>query len=273
MQSQFDPIPLNHRAVITISGTDRKNFLQGLITNNIEKISQQEALYAALLSPQGKYLHDFFISESGDTLFLDCERERLPDLFRRLMMYKLRADVEITDCSDNYSILATSNMSNAALVSCPDPRLSEMGFRSIHDVYEHKASDQYNMLRLIHGLPEGSRDFDIDRTLILEGNLEQLNGVDFDKGCYVGQEVTARMKHRANLKKRLLPIKVDGPLPERGTVITDENGKKIGDIRSGQDNMAIGYFRLAQMEFDKTYACGNAIVTPWQPDWLMKEEI
>ncbi|MCK5425302.1 MAG: folate-binding protein, partial [Emcibacter sp.] len=88
-------IPIKDRAVLTLSGTDRKKFLQGLITNNIEKIAENSALYAALLTPQGKYLHDFFISEVDDTLFLDCERDRLPDLLRRLMMYKLRADVEI----------------------------------------------------------------------------------------------------------------------------------------------------------------------------------
>lgn len=243
------------------------------MTNNVEKISGKYALYAALLSPQGKYLHDFFVSEANDTLYLDCEKDRLPDLLRRLMMYKLRAEVEITDCSDRYTVLATSHMTGEALVSYPDPRLSEMGFRSIHGARDDKAGDQYDTLRLGFGLPDGSRDFDVDRTLILEGNMEQLNGVDFDKGCYVGQEVTARMKHRASLKKRLLPVKVDGILPERGTEITNENGKKIGDIRSGRGNMAIGYFRLAHMEFNQTYTCGKAFVTPWRPDWLKDEGI
>jgi len=101
--------------------------------------------------------------------------------------------------------------------------------------------------------------------------MEKLNGVDFEKGCYVGQEVTARMKHRASLKKRLLPVRLDGDLPARGTEISDETGKKIGDIRSGRNDMAIGYFRLAHLEFDKIYTCGNAFVTPWQPDWLTEE--
>lgn len=273
MQSQYYSIPLSDRAVLTISGPGRKSFLQGLITNNVEKISGNSALYAALLTPQGKYLHDFFISEAGDTLYLDCERDRLPDLLRRLMIYKLRAEVDITDCSDKYIVLATSNRLMEALVSYADPRHSEMGFRSVHAALDDQTDDQYDKLRLALGLPDGSRDFDVDRTLILEGNVEQLNGVDFDKGCYVGQEVTARMKHRASLKKRLLPVKLNGDLPERGTEIINETGKKIGDIRSGQGNMAIGYFRLAHMKFGKTYACGSAFVTPWRPDWLKEEEI
>ncbi len=261
-------IPIKDRAVLTLSGTDRKKFLQGLITNNIEKIAENSALYAALLTPQGKYLHDFFISEVDDTLFLDCERDRLPDLLRRLMMYKLRADVEITDCSEKYSVFATANKPTNAVISYPDPRCSEMGYRSIQMASVGKPDNHYDLLRLKLGLPDGSLDFDVDRTLILEGNLEELNGVDFEKGCYVGQEVTARMKHRASLKKRLLPVILDGALPVRGTEITDENGRKIGDIRSGRDNMAIGYFRLAHIEFDKTYTCGDAYVTPWRPDWL-----
>lgn len=261
-------IPIKDRAVLTLSGTDRKKFLQGLITNNIEKIAENSVLYAALLTPQGKYLHDFFISEVDDTLFLDCERDRLPDLLRRLMMYKLRADVEIADCSEKYSVFATANKPTDAVISYQDPRCSEMGYRSIQTASVEKPDNHYDLLRLKHGLPDGSLDFDVDRTLILEGNLEELNGVDFEKGCYVGQEVTARMKHRSSLKKRLLPVILDGVLPEHGTEITDENGKKIGDIRSGRDNMAIGYFRLAHIEFDKTYTCGDAYVTPWRPDWL-----
>lgn len=259
---------LINRSVITITGPDRAKFLQGLITNNSENISGHSALYAALLSPQGKYLHDFFISEVGDTLYLDCEKSRLPDLFRRLMMYKLRAEVEIKDCTKEYSVLASSEIPDDAIVSYADPRHPGMGFRSIQTIADDGTDNQYDILRLSHGLPDGSRDFDVDRTLILEGNMEELNGVDFEKGCYVGQEVTARMKHRASLKKRLLPVKIDGELPERGTEIIDETGKKIGDIRSGQDHMAMGYFRLAHMEFDKAYICGNTKVTPWRPDWL-----
>jgi folate-binding protein YgfZ len=150
-----------------------------------------------------------------------------------------------------------------------------MGYRIIKAKAEDSATPSeignYDLRRLTLGLPDGSRDFDVDKTLVLEGNLEELHGVDFEKGCYVGQEVTARMKYRASLKKRLLPITVDGPLPDRGTEITNDQGQKIGDFRSGRHDRAIGYFRLARMEFNKTYHCGESKVTPQRPDWLKED--
>ncbi len=268
MQSPLSPIAINDRAILTLTGADRKKLLQGLITNDIGKLSQGVGLYAALLTPQGKYLHDFFISEDDDTLYIDCEYKRLADLFRRLMMYKLRADVDIKDCSDNYTIFASFDRLANAVVSFADPRYPEMGYRNIVKGQNQEKNHDYDLLRLKYGLPNGSRDFDVEKTLILEGNMEELNGVDFDKGCYVGQEVTARMKHRTKLKKRLLPVKIDGSLPERGTDIINDVGKKVGDIRSGQHDMAIGYFRLADVDFNSKYTCGKSIVTPWQPKWL-----
>ena len=273
MQTPNNPIFLNDRAILTLTGADSKNLLQGLITNDIGKLSQDVGLYAALLTSQGKYIHDFFITEQGDTLYLDCEKARRTDLFRRLMMYRLRAEVEINDCSEDYYIFSAGESMANALISYADPRCPEMGFRNIVkdqnkvDQHQEKKHD-YDLLRLKYGLPDGSRDFDVEKTLILEGNMEELNGVDFNKGCYVGQEVTARMKHRTNLKKRLLPVKIDGELPERGTDILNEAGKKIGDIRSGRDHMAIGYFRLADVAFNRKYSCGDSMVTPWQPPWL-----
>ncbi len=262
------PTLLENRAILTLSGSDRKKFLQGLITNDINAVSDVSAIYAALLTPQGKYLHDFFIIEKDDTIFLDCERARMADIHRRLMMYRLRADVDIMDCSEKYTVLASPELLSEGIISYPDPRHPNMGFRTIISAPgTYLKDDHYDDLRLSLGLPDGSRDFDVDKTLVLEGNMEELNGVDFNKGCYVGQEVTARMKHRAILKKRLLPVTIDGPLPARGTEIIDKDGKKIGDIRSGQGNRAIGYFRLAKMTFNQPYHCGDATITPWQPDW------
>lgn len=266
---------LSQRAVLTLTGPDRKTLLQGLITNDIGEVSPGTTLYAALLTPQGKYLHDFFLSEADNTLYLDCEKGRLPDLFRRLMMYRLRADVTIEDATAKYYIYASEKALPDAVTSTPDPRHSAMGYRSIMPVDSTQSStqndDHYDRLRLSYGLPDGSRDLDPDKTLILEGNMEELHGVRFTKGCYVGQEVTARMKHRANLKKRLLPVTVEGPLPERGTEIVNQDGKKVGDLRSGLDTQAIGYFRLADMTFDTPYRCGQAMITPHRPDWYPQE--
>ncbi len=276
MPNKIDAILLNDRAILCLSGPDRKSLLQGLITNNVDKIAEGSALYAALLTPQGKYLHDFFITEADATLYLDCERERRADLLRRLMMYRLRADVDITDCSDRFAVLALATAADHPAISYPDPRHKDMGFRAIAPRAEGAVADPdsaaYDRRRLSLGLPDGSRDFEVDRTLILEGNLEELNGVDFEKGCYVGQEVTARMKHRTSLKKRLLPVRVTGPLPDRGTEIINGDGKKIGDLRSANGDLAIGYFRLADMNFGETYRCGDAVVTPVRPDWYPKDQ-
>lgn len=268
------PILLGNRGIVTIAGPDRISFLQGLVCNDVKKITEKQMIYAALLTPQGKYLHDFFISAAEGKLWLDCEKARSADLLRRLMMYKLRAQVEMSDCSENYNILASAKKLPNAIISCPDPRHDTSGYRTIQSANEDVSGYQdeaiYDNFRLKLGLPDGSRDFTVEGTLILEGNMAELDGVDFDKGCYVGQEVTARMKYRANLKKRLLPVTVEGPLPDRGTVIVNEDGRKIGDIRSGCGAMAIGYFRLAHMTFGKDYACGNARIAPWRPDWLRK---
>jgi len=270
--ARFDkPILLEGRGMIMLSGPDRKLFLQGLITNDVEKISRNSALYAALLTPQGKFLHDFFIFDGGEKLWMDCEKDRRDDLVRRLMMYRLRADVEISPA--DHSVIAAPGPVSGAILSAPDPRCSALGYRNIlMDIPEdHGTAESYDRLRLECGVPDGARDFTVDGTLILEGNMAELHGVDFDKGCYVGQEVTARMKYRASLKKRLLPVTVDGPLPERGTIITGQTGKKIGDIRSGLGHRAIGYFRLADMRYGDSYDCGAARVSPWRPDWLPEE--
>jgi len=270
--AEFDkPVLLEDRGMITLSGPEKKSFLQGLITNDVDKISGNSALYAALLTPQGKYLHDFFIFDGGGKLWIDCEKDRRDDLVRRLMMYRLRADVEISPA--DHIVMAAPGPVPGAIISAPDPRCEALGYRNIlTDIPDHGTAEAYDRLRLACGVPDGARDFTIDGTLILEGNMAELHGVDFDKGCYVGQEVTARMKYRASLKKRLLPVTVDGPLPERGTVITNEAGKKIGDIRSGRGNRAIGYFRLADMRYGVSYDCGAARVSPWRPDWLAEEK-
>lgn len=268
----FPNTSLPHRAVLTLSGPDRKKFLQGIITNNVAKIAPDRAIYAALLTPQGKYLFDFFLFEQDEILYLDCEKDRAADLYRRLMMYKLRADVEITPPSDDLQVIVCPENLGRFDKCFADPRHPDLGFRALLETTSttdaRPESAAYEQHRLTLGIPDGTRDFDIDKTLVLEGNLEELNGVDFDKGCYVGQEVTARMKHRTNLKKRLLPVKVEGPLPERGSPILNPEGKKVGDLRSGDGRRAIGYFRLADSDTNTIYKCEKSTLTLLKPDWL-----
>lgn len=257
------------RAVISLSGPDRRKLLQGIITNDVEHLKDGNGVYASLLTAQGKFLHDFFLSEKEDTIYLDCEASRLADLFRRLLMYRLRSNVEIIDQSKNYVVVTSDEPMGDFDITFQDPRHPSMGYRAItEDTSFNTSANEYHARRIKLGIPEGTHDFIVEKSTILEGHFDQLNGVDFKKGCYVGQEVTARMKYRGKIKKVMLPVKLSGPGPEFGTNITDEKGNKIGDLRSSCDNNAIALFRLQNMQFDKEYSCGDINVTPLRPSWL-----
>lgn len=260
------------RGVIEIAGEDRAAFLQGLVTNDMTDMAEGEARYAALLTPQGKYLFDFLVVAAADRFLLDCEAVRAADLLRRLTMYKLRAKVTLADRSAELGVAAVwdaDGPSPPGAVTYRDPRLPELGWRVILPTAAMPTNDSgsYDAHRLALGLPEGSTDFPVDKLLILEGNLDYLNGVSFTKGCYVGQEITARMKHRGKVRKRLLPVRVTGPLPPLGTPIV-AHGKAAGELRSGRDGRALAYLRLEDIDVGKDYPCGDATVTPEQPGWL-----
>lgn len=273
-------IELSRRGVIALSGPDARTLLQGIITNDIKRLTQDQAVYAALLTPQGKYLHDFIIAEQGDRLFLDCEAARAPDLVRRLMMYRLRAKVEITDRTSDLAVAAiidneTPDLGPDAL-AFRDPRNEKIGFRailprSILGALPKGDANIYERLRLELGIPDGSRDFEIEKTLALEGNMEELNGVDFNKGCYVGQELTARTKHRGKVRKRLLTVDITGPTPAPDTPVYDDE-KEIGHMRSATENLGMAMLRIEDIRPGKSYRCGEAGIIPRLPAWLPSEE-
>lgn len=270
---------LSARGVIALTGDDRRQFLQGIITNDIDPLAPDRPLYAALLTPQGKYLHDFFLIEDGDRLLVDCEAARVADLMRRLMMYRLRAKAEITDRTPDLAVIAwwgdrvPPELPQDA-VAFTDPRHPRLGTRAIlpRAALSRPLGEDadYDDHRLPLGIPDGSRDFEIERTLILEGNLDALNGVSFTKGCYVGQELTARMKHRGRVRKRLLPVLVEGPLPAPDSPILKDD-REIGHLRSGRGQRAIAYLRVEDIAFGEHYPCGTAHVIPERPDWLPAE--
>jgi len=267
---------LSGRGVLEITGPDRKDFLQGLLTNDINSLSPGHPLYAAMLTPQGKYLFDFLIFEDGEALYLDCEKARAADLLRRLTMYKLRARVDIADASDKWTVIAAWGSDAITppdgCISAEDPRHPDLGLRILcpaEVAMDLSPGDEtgYNAHRLGLGIPDGPRDFEVEKLLILEGNVAELNGVSFKKGCYVGQELTARMNYRGKVRKRLLPVTIDGALPEPGTAIV-KDGKQLGDIRSGQGSRAIALLRVEDIEDGGTYECGDARVTVHVPEWL-----
>ncbi|MBY0355808.1 MAG: hypothetical protein K2Q12_08800 [Rickettsiales bacterium] len=275
MTYQF--IPLDDRAVLHISGDDRAEFLQGLITNDITQLTPQHSLFAALLSAQGKFQFDFFLSADADGFLLETDRARLPALQRLLSLYKLRSRVTLTPMSDavvaaltggniaaHFGLCATVgsaitlHVPQGQLWLCIDPRHAAMGVRVIAqsqaalDAFEqaHGLERQpfttYEMHRLQEGIPEGSRDAVVDHTLLLENGYDALNGISFTKGCYVGQEVTARSKHRATLRKRLCRVTATQTLPAATTTLM-AGEREIGEMRSSCGMMGMALVRLDMM--------------------------
>ncbi len=290
-------VPLRERGVLTVVGADRRSFLQGLISNDIEKAAPDRAIYAALLTAQGKYLHDFFIAERGDLLLLDCEAARLPDLQRRLGMYRLRAKVTLAAAPElvvfaafGPGALVTLGLADepgaardlAGGVAFVDPRLPALGARLIapqeaslaalrNDGFAEQDFAAYDRLRLSCGVADGSRDLTIEKAILLEAGFDELNGVDWKKGCYIGQELTARTKYRGLIKKRLLPVELDGPVPAPGTIISLD-GEEAGEMRSGRDGLGLALLRLEALEATRSkgqiMTAGETRLRPLQPDWV-----
>ena len=219
-------VTLKNRGLISISGEDRHAFLQSLVTNDVTKVKTDGAVYACLLTPQGKFLHDFFIFEDGDRLCLDCEGgDRAEDLAKRLNIYKMRRDVEVSLETDVwiFSILSsrrrpgskTNEQKDSGLrrndMEWKDPRHSTMGFRTLKkpDLPE-QPFEIWDERRIRLTIPDGSRDMIPEKSTLLECGIDKLNGIDVDKGCYIGQELTARMHYRGLVKKRLYTVEGKG---------------------------------------------------------------
>ena len=239
------------RQLLRLSGADTKDFLQGLVTNDVSKLNDGP-IYAALLTPQGKYIADFFLIAEGADILIDVDASLAPSLAQRLGMYKLRADVAIAqDTRDLHRGLGAPPADGWA-----DPRHAEMGWRAWRN--EHQSDDvtNWDAIRVQYLIPETGTELTPD-TFILEAQFEALKGVDFRKGCYVGQEVTARMKHKTELRKGLARVSVTGPAEEGGDITTPE-GKLVGTLHTRSGDAAIAYLR-----FDRAVGamiCGDATV-------------
>lgn len=243
-------LKLDSRAVIRLSGPEARTFLQGLVTNDVLKVADGTAVYAAMLTPQGKYMFDMILMADGDDLLVDTEAARKDDLLRRLMMYKLRADVTIAN-EDSLAVWVALEKPDAVGIMAPDPRHSDLGWRLIaSDTPDAPSLDMqtYEEARLSLGVPDGSRDMMVEKYFWLETAAERLNGVSFTKGCFVGQELTARMKHRTSLKKMLLPVRIEGGAPDAGTKLETTDGKTAGELRSGAGDFALAYLKLEHAE-------------------------
>ena len=232
-------VKLKDRGLIHIEGADRVHFLQGLISNDVEKLAEQKIMYACLLTPQGKFLHDFFMHHGDGFILIDCEGgERAKDLYGRLNRYKLRADVQLS-LEETHNVYAVFN----AEFGLKDPRYIDIGHRSFEKPdLEEKPFAQWDKTRILCGVPDGARDMAIEKSTLLECNIDKLHGVDWDKGCYMGQELTARMHHR-NLGKKHLQILQSletPPAPFSDIIIQD---KIIGQMRSSCGDIGLGVIK------------------------------
>jgi folate-binding protein YgfZ len=260
---------LTDRAVVALSGPEARAFLQGLVTNDTQKAAPGRALYAALLTPQGKMLFDFLVAENDGTLLLDCRREAREALIKRLSLYKLRAKVDIK-ARDDLAVFA--GLSGEAMPrGFTDPRLPALGTRAIAakgEIAPQTGPDQYHALRLDLWVPEGD-DFGSDRMFALDADLDELNAVSFDKGCYVGQELTARMKHRGTARKRLLALAThDGSPLVRDAPVT-ANGQEIGAVASVYGARGFAIVRLDRLaDAIGPFHAGVAAVNVIKPSWL-----
>lgn len=282
---------LDTRGALSVSGEDRRSFLQGLVSNDTAKVGAERAVYGALLTAQGKYLHDFIMVEHDGEILFDAEAARLADLKRRLSIYKLRAKVAL-DERPGLGVAAVFGAGALAALGLPaepgvarrfgdgvalvDPRLAALGARCLLPLEALRPTlaglglgeadfAEYDRLRLGLGVPDGSRDLVTDKSILLESGFDELNGVDWAKGCYIGQELTARTKYRGLVKKRLFPVRIEGPAPEPGTILRLD-GKEAGEMRSSRGDLGLALLRLEHRE--AALSAGNATIRPAMPAWM-----
>ncbi len=278
---------LPDRGVVKVAGADAVKFLDGLITADLDKVTAGSARYAALLTPQGKIIADFIIVKAAedDHYFLDCPRALAPTLVQRLNFYKLRAKVIVEDLSETLGVLAVwdgAGTSGPGLCYA-DPRLPALGLRCMISTHiADKAAAElgatlvdaadYEAHRIALGVPRGGSDFIYNDAFPHEADMDQLGGVDFDKGCFVGQEVVSRMEHRGTARTRVVPVAFDGPPPEAGVTVT-AGETTLGMMGSGAGVIGRG---LATLRLDRVadamangtpMVAGGIAIRPVKPAW------
>ena len=240
------------RRIIRVDGADRVDFLQGLVTNDVTRAP----VWAALLTAQGKYLADFLVVPQGDALLLDVDARLADDLLRRLSMYKLRAAVELASTD----LKVTRGTGTAPDGAIPDPRHPALGWR-LYGAAEGDDGTDWDAIRVAHTIPETLVELIPNESFILEAGFERLHGVDFRKGCYVGQEVTARMKHKTELSKGLVTVAIDGEAPV-GTPILMADGREAGTLFTQSGGRAIAHLRFDRMDGPLTAAEATVTALP-----------
>jgi len=273
---------LADRGIIKLSGEDARPFLDGLVTSSIETVTPQRAGYAALLSPQGKILFDFLVFATPDALLLDCSLALAPALAKRLGFYKLRAKVTIAEETNALSVVAFWDGAMPAHgPALADPRLAALGYRAIvpRDTVDaviadsgatRVEADAFGAHRIACGVPRGGIDFAYGDTFPHEADMDQLNGVDFKKGCYVGQEVVSRIEHRGTARTRIVPVTFEGFAPEPGTIVM-AGEKEAGRLGSTADGRGLAMLRLDRIAdahaAGEVLTAAHCVLQVHQPAW------
>mgnify|MGYP001418280899 FL=1 len=286
---------LEDRGILYISGPDSKKFLQNLISNDIEKVNEKKSCFASLLSPQGKFLFDFIVVKHKDGYFLDCEKRIADQLYKKLVMYKLKSKVEILNLSNEFVVAAFNYKKFLSIEGTKDelgytikynedhvlldPRNKKLGGRIIANLEKLYMSlkkmklkssniDEYYKLSFELGIPQSNMDQLQEKLFGIECNFVELNAIDFKKGCYVGQENTSRIKNKDKLNRRLLPLQVKKGSISNNDPITSNN-VEIGKVLiANKFSFALIKFKDKEFEYNKEFKCGEANIEILKPNWL-----
>ncbi|MBC7637740.1 MAG: folate-binding protein YgfZ [Acetobacteraceae bacterium] len=258
------------RGIIEVTGLDRVSFLQGLVSNDVEHAAPGHPVFAAFLTPQGKWLADFFIFAEPDRLLIDAEAGQIAMLLQKLSRFRLRMKVALVDLSASMAVYVGWGGLPPVGASL-DPRLETLGWRMIAAPGKAATAttDDWDAHRLALGVPDGSKDLEAEKTVLLEAGYDELSGISWTKGCYMGQELTARTKYRGLLKRRLVRVTVDGELPAPGTPIL-RSGVDVGIMRSGRGAVGLAVLRLDAMGAELTAGDTRMRATP--PSWMRLPE-
>ena len=241
---------LNERKIIRISGEERFKFLQGLITNDVNKLNSDEAIYACMLTPQGKYFADLFLKNDDDRILMDVPSLRLEEVLKKLNMYKLRSLISFKECAE-YKVVSFNNVKIDGKLVFIDPRSDKLGLRGfIHEdefkqITQDLENDQngYDLLRINNFIADGEKDLVSGQSFPLEYGLDQLNAIDYKKGCYVGQELVARTHYTGVIRKQIVQVTSADKLPNHGALIY-AGEQKIGMICSSVGNKGLALVRI-----------------------------
>jgi folate-binding protein YgfZ len=258
--------PLKKRAIIEVQGSEREAFLQGIITQDVKRLKEESILYSLMLSPQGKFQFDFFLLQIGDTWLIDIDASCAQRFMQRLQLFKLRSDVMIT-LSTEWQVGVSSTKIDQSTCFI-DPRLEALGYRFYgKNVAAQTSCDGYELLRLSLGVPDGAHDMVVDKSIPLEWRMDELQAISWNKGCYMGQELTARSRYVGQIRKRVFPVifKVPGKYEVGDKLFAD--GQEIGELRAIRNNFGLALLKLEFLH--SQILVRDAAIEVHQPDWMV----